>query len=138
MKNLEKVLVIDDDEDVPYFISRFLEKQGYETKIARNGQIALDMLGKEIFGIILLDIKMPVLNAVSALDKIKQLKPEPVVIVFTGEKDCDKEREMIQKGVFGVIYKPYKLNDVRKLLKKATLEYKERKRYENEKENLGS
>jgi len=138
MKNLEKILVIDDDEDAPYFISRFLEKQGYETKIARNGQITLHILVKEIFGIILLDIKMPVLNGVSALDKIKQLKPEPVVIVFTGERDCDKEREMIQKGVFGVIYKPYKLNDVRKLLKKATLEYKERKRYENEKENLGS
>ena len=138
MKNLEKILVIDDDEDAPYFISRFLEKDGYETKISRNGQIALHMLGNEIFGIILLDIKMPVLNGVSALDKIKQLKPEPVVIVFTGERDCDKEREMIQKGVFGVIYKPYKLNDVRNLLKKANLEYKNRKRYENEKENLGS
>jgi two-component system OmpR family response regulator len=138
MKNLEKVLVIDDDEDAPYFISRFLEKEGYETKIARNGQIALNMLAKEIFGIILLDIKMPVLNGVSALDKIKQLKPEPVVIVFTGEKDCDKETKMIQKGVFGVIHKPYKLNHVRKLLEKSNLEYKNRKRYENEKENLGS
>lgn len=128
MKHPVKVLIVDDDEYVVYFLSRFLEEEGYKIKTAPNGRIGLDILGREKFEIVLLDIRMPVLDGLDTMKEIKLLKPEPVVIVFTGERSHDRETEVIHEEVFGVIYKPYDINKLRKMVKKAVIEYEKRKR----------
>ncbi len=128
MINYKKILVVDDDEDVAYFVSKFLEAEGYKTRTAFDGQKALNILGREAFGIILLDLMMPVLDGMSVLGKIKQLKNKPIIIVFTGKRITEEEKKVINKEAFGIIYKPYKLKDIRRLLKRASAEIRKRKR----------
>lgn len=128
MRHSVKVLIVDDDEYIVYFLSRFLEEEGYKIKTAYNGQVGLDILCKEKFEIVLLDIKMPGFDGLDTMKEIKSLKPEPVVIVFTGERDHDRETEVIHEGAFGVIYKPYDINKLRKMVKRAVIEYEKRKR----------
>mgnify|MGYP002624289526 CR=1 FL=1 len=66
-----KILLIDDDEDMLAMTGRWLEKAGYEVIKASSGSAALDLLGKDVPALILLDYAMPVMNGPSVLQAIR-------------------------------------------------------------------
>ncbi len=87
MKN--KILLVDDEEDIRDVLGLFLEDMGYQIFSAENGEDALQIFRKENPPIILSDIKMPGMDGTELLQKIKQENREAEVIMITGHGDMD-------------------------------------------------
>lgn len=113
---MKKILVVDDDEEDLERIKRFLESK-YQVETALNGAEAVDLVENEVFDLILLDIKMPMLDGNELLELIKEnvkCKIAFVTIVPKGKN--------LYKNVDGYLEKPFTktklLNFVEKILKK--------------------
>jgi len=79
-----KVLVVDDEAPVRALFDDLLKKEKYVVRCVSSGEEALELVGKEDFDIVLLDIKLGGISGIEALKKIKDLKPTTAVIMITG------------------------------------------------------
>ena len=100
------ILIGDDDPNIRSVLRRFLEEKGYRVETADNGQECLD--GAERFAphLILLDIDMPVMNGLEALQRIRQIKNPPAVMMITGNEDATTARSCMELGACDYIVKP--------------------------------
>lgn len=85
-----RVLVVDDDQEIVRAIQIYLEKEDYEILTAYNGEQALQILEKEEVHLILLDLMMPVMDGMSALQRIRRERSIPVIIISAKAEDMDK------------------------------------------------
>ena len=125
-----RVLVVEDEDIARRNLDRFLTKEGYMVKTAANGEEALNILDREDFDIVLTDIKMGRINGVQVLEQTKDSKPDTQVVVMTGYSSVDSAVEIMKKGAYHYLTKPFKLEEVRATLKqieeKKTRSYKVR------------
>jgi twitching motility two-component system response regulator PilH len=126
MPSDKKILLVDDSEEQVIFISRVLEDNGFEYKVARNGNEALEAIKKERPLLIILDIMMPGKSGLNVLQKLKQdedLKSIPVIIasgateatginLTTGQKDESRKESDEVALRFGEIISA-KLSDLK-------------------------
>ena len=100
-----KVLVVDDEAAVRDLFSDLFKKKGYSVKGVASGEEALELVQKEDFDAILLDIKLKGMSGLEALKKIKDAKPEIVIIMITGfgydEELLSKSKEYGCSGYIG-------------------------------------
>lgn len=101
-----KVLIVDDECTVCKDISQYLESKGYATITANNGQQALSKLLLEGPDLILLDIRMPDMDGIECLSKIKRLNKNALVIMVTCITDIDIAKQAIELGALDYITKP--------------------------------
>ena len=85
-----KVLICDDETDIRSALNIYLTAQGYETILCANGQEALDALGREEIGLVLLDIMMPVMDGITVLSRIRKTSNVPVILLTAKSEDTDK------------------------------------------------
>jgi DNA-binding NtrC family response regulator len=102
-----RILVIDDEDIVRTSCSRALAPEGYEVKLAKNGLEALKMISEEKCDIVLTDLKMPDMDGIEVLKKIKEGWPEIEVIIITGYQTVDTAVKSIKLGAFDYIEKPF-------------------------------
>jgi DNA-binding NtrC family response regulator len=102
-----KVLVIDDEQIVRTSCSRALVPEGYDVKLAKNGLEGLSMIKEEGFEIILTDLKMPDMDGIEVLKRIKEGWPSIEVIIITGYQTVDTAVKSIKLGAFDYIEKPF-------------------------------
>jgi two-component system, response regulator, stage 0 sporulation protein F len=80
MKNV-KILVVDDEENIRLLFKEELEEENYEVEVASNGYDALEKLKSSHFDLVVMDIKMPGLDGIQALNEIKKIdKDQPVIL----------------------------------------------------------
>jgi two-component system response regulator HydG len=127
----KKILIIDDDVDICTLISKFLERNGYETHICYRGETGLKALKDDSFDIILTDFRLPDEDGLSLLTKIKAIDELVPVIVITGYSDVKQAVKVIQNGAFEYVTKPIFPEDILKLIKQA-LATQKKPRQENE------
>jgi signal transduction histidine kinase len=107
MKNREKsILIVDDEEDICEMLSISLTDQGYEVLTARNGEEALRLFRVVNPPIVLSDIRMPGIDGIEILRKIKEEKPETEVIMITGHGDLDLAIRSLKYEATDFITKP--------------------------------
>jgi len=114
-----QILIVDDEEALRFFLSEALKKEGYSFATASDGWEALEKLKSGQFKIVLMDIKMPRLNGLLALDKMKEFDPELVVILMTAFGSKKVAIETLQKGAYDYFTKPFDLNEMRIVIKRA-------------------
>jgi two-component system, NtrC family, response regulator AtoC len=114
-----KILIVDDDAGMRFFLDEALRKDGYRCEAVHNGQEALDRLEKERFPLVLMDIKMPKLGGLAALDAIKRRHPDTIVILMTAFGSKTVAIEAIEKGAYDYFTKPFDLEEMRIVLKRA-------------------
>ncbi len=102
-----KILVIDDENIVRTSCNRALTPEGYEVKMAQNGFDGLRMIEEENFDLVLTDLKMPDMDGIEVLRKIKEGWPEIEVIIITGYQTVDTAVKSIKLGAFDYIEKPF-------------------------------
>jgi DNA-binding NtrC family response regulator len=102
-----KILVIDDEGIVRTSCSRALSPEGYEVASAKNGSEALKLLEGGEFDIVLTDLKMPDMDGIEILRKVKEKWPETEVIIITGYQTVDTAVKSIKLGAFDYIEKPF-------------------------------
>ncbi len=101
------ILVIDDEDIVRTSCSRTLTPGGYEVKLAQNGREGLKIMSENKVDVVLTDLKMPDMDGIEVLRKIKQDWPDVEVIIITGYQTVDTAVKSIKLGAFDYIEKPF-------------------------------
>jgi DNA-binding NtrC family response regulator len=101
-----KVLTVDDEQVVCESIRRVLSDEGYEVAVSTSARGGLDLLRKEQFDLLLLDIKMPEMDGIQVLKAAKEISPETEVLIVTGYATIDTAVEAIKLGAFDYLEKP--------------------------------
>ncbi len=119
-----KVLIVDDERSMREFLAIVLKKEGYAVSVAAHGADALSALDKEIFDLVLSDVKMPGLSGIDVLKAVKAASPSTIVLMMTAFASTDSAVEAMREGAYDYLTKPFKIDEV-KLLVKNALEKKE-------------
>lgn len=115
----EKILVADDEKSMREFLEIMLKKEGYKVSLASNGEDVLRMIERDIFDLALLDIRMPKLDGISVLKKIKTVSPETIVIMITAYASTDTAIKAMKEGAYDYITKPFKVDEIKLIIKNA-------------------
>ena len=102
----DKILIVDDEQPIVRLLSMSLKSDGYETLKAFSGEEALTVFKEHAPDIVVTDIKMPGMDGLELLKKIKELDPEKEVIIVTGHGDIDSTITALQYGASDFINKP--------------------------------
>jgi len=105
--SLGRILVVDDENSVVEVLSEYFSGQGYTVKTASNGQEALKTLPEYRPAVILLDVRMPGLDGVEVLRRIRAQDKGVAVIMVTANEDVDLARETLKLGAFDYVAKPF-------------------------------
>jgi len=116
---MQKILLIDDEEVILRVLSMSLRSDGYEVVTADCGEKGLEVFKIESPRIVLTDIKMPGMDGLEVLRRIKALQPEAEVIIITGHGDIDAAIDALQHGASDFINKPVKDEALSIALKRA-------------------
>ena len=108
----KKILVVDDEDALRTVLSSELEGEGYKVASAADGSEAIEILKKEGFDLILLDIKMPNVDGFEVLKFVKETHPDTKVIMLTGFADLKNAIESKKLGAEDFVSKPYDLVDL--------------------------
>ena len=117
--NEKKLLLIDDEEAIVRVLSISLKSDGYNVIPAHSGQEGLELFEKNIPPIVLTDIKMPGMDGLELLRRIKNTNPDTEVIVITGHGDMDSAIEALRYGASDFINKPVRDEALAIALKRA-------------------
>jgi two-component system response regulator AtoC len=120
------ILIVDDDEVMCRTLSDVLEKMSYKVTTVQTGEDALYPLQEGIFDLILLDIKLPDMNGLSVLKKIRKIDSDPFVVMMTAYADVKTAVAAMKAGAYDYINKPFEIEELKLTIKKA-LEAKELK-----------
>ncbi len=104
--DINKILVIDDEEAIIRVLSISLKSDGFDVVTATSGKEGLKVFQKESPGIVLTDIKMPGMDGIEVLKKIKDIDSAAEVIIITGHGDIDNAIEALKYGASDFINKP--------------------------------
>ena len=104
---METVLIVDDEKNYPPILSAVLEEEGFETLTAYSGEEALSVLKNSDVDLVLTDMKMPSLDGIELLERIKEKDPGLPVIMMTAHGTVEKAVEAMQKGAYNYILKPF-------------------------------
>ncbi len=114
------ILIVDDEESVRDSLFNWFIEDGYHVAVAENANIALSKLESESFDIILADIKMPGMDGLEMLRRIKILKSESIVIVMTAFATVDTAVQALKDGAFDYVTKPFDPDDLSHLIRNAS------------------
>ena len=115
----DKLLVADDEQSMREFLDIMLKKEGYKVSLASNGEEVLKLAERDIFDLILMDIRMPKLDGIAVLKKIKALSPETIVIMITAYASTDTAIRAMKEGAYDYVTKPFKVDEIKLIIRNA-------------------
>lgn len=122
----DRILIVDDEELICRLLAQRLTSEGYACVTANNGREALSHFYKDTFSLIISDIRMPEMDGIELLKRVKDLSPNMMVIMVTAYPELDMAVEAMRLGAYDFIIKPADLDlmllSVRKALEKRRLE----------------
>ncbi|MEM5786643.1 MAG: sigma-54 dependent transcriptional regulator [Syntrophobacteraceae bacterium] len=116
---MDRVLIVDDDQGLVHFLSRFFSRHDFSVQSCANGQRALEIVSREAFDLILLDYKMPEMNGLDTLREIRKLQVKTPVIVMTAYGTMDTAIEAMKLGAYDYLLKPFDRRDLERASKDA-------------------
>lgn len=114
-----KILIVEDEKVTLRNLEYILKKEGYEVIATTSGTNALKLLQENNFDLVLTDLKLEKVDGIEILEKCKKVSPDTEVIIITAYATISSAIESMKKGAFYYLPKPFKLEDVKKLVKEA-------------------
>jgi DNA-binding NtrC family response regulator len=114
-----RVLIVDDEAVVRKGIARVLEGQGFSVHLACEGKEALEIMAETPIPLVLLDIKMPGMDGIEVLRRIRATYSDTVVIMITGHPTIDSAVECTKLGAVDYLVKPFRVDELEALIVKA-------------------
>jgi PAS domain S-box-containing protein len=115
----DKILIADDEADIALILKLHLEDAGYSTVRVKDGVEVLDALSREKFELLLLDIKMPRMDGLQVLGRVREAYPAMVVMMMTAHGSEDIAVDAMKKGAVDYISKPFSSEDMLKRVERA-------------------
>ncbi len=116
------MMVVDDEPIVGKRLKQIFEKAGYNTEVFTEGRSALKDLHRNIYDIIVTDLRMDDVDGMKILEEAIEMNPQIKVIMITAFAEMEIAKEAFKKGVFDFIAKPFKIDDLRKVVARAEKE----------------
>ena len=123
----KKILIVDDIKDTCNSLKEILAEEGYQTFSALSGQTALNALKKKKPDLILLDIRMPKMDGVEVLRRIREIDKEVAVVMITAYGALDTAKETMRLGAYDYVTKPFDMNFIKSVIKEALSRKKPKK-----------
>lgn len=125
------ILIVEDNEDICLVIADNLRKAGHRVKTVFNGEDALSLLHKNIFDLMLLDIRLPNKDGMQVLKEAHEIDPDLLVVMITAHGTIQSAVEAMKAGAYDFLMKPFELDELRLVVAKA-LETQKLKREVNQ------
>jgi two-component system, NtrC family, response regulator HydG len=119
---MNKILVVDDDNDMCLLLTRFLTRNGYTVGSANSGQAAIEWMKKNKPDLVLCDFRLDDMTGIQLLGKIKEAHPDASVIIITGYSDVKDAVEVMKLGAYDYVTKPLFPDEILLTIKKALAE----------------
>jgi two-component system nitrogen regulation response regulator NtrX len=103
----QRILVVDDEESIRSSLQRLLEYKGYEVQCAEDGPRALELVAEKSFDVVLLDIKMPGMDGIEVLQRVRDSKADLSVVMISAHGTIETAVECTKKGAFDFLEKPW-------------------------------
>ncbi|MGA9121258.1 MAG: sigma-54 dependent transcriptional regulator [Bacteroidota bacterium] len=107
---MKSILVVDDEKETCIWLKRALEHRRYDVSTAEDGIRALEMTAREGYDLVLLDIKMPGMDGLTVLGKMKEASPDIPVVMISAHGDIETAVEATKQGAFDFLPKPLDLD----------------------------
>ena len=114
-----KLLVVDDEHLIRWSLEQNLKKQGYEVVTAGTGEDALRLVREEQPDLVLLDIQLPGMSGIEALEKIKEHDEDIIVIMVTANSGLENAVRAMRLGAYDYVSKPFNLEELSIVVRKA-------------------
>jgi len=121
-KRSNRILIVDDEENIREILTEYLDEFGYDVTTAINGKDALQIYNKEHFDIIISDLVMKPMDGMELLSEIKKIDHDALFIMITGYPSVDSAMEAIKKGARDYITKPFNIDEIKIKIERALLE----------------
>jgi len=115
----EKVLLVDDENEFVETLAERMRTRGMEVSTSNSGADALQLVDDEDFDVVVLDLKMPGIDGLDALQRIKRRRPDIQVVLLTGHATVEKGVEAIKLGALEFLEKPVDLASLTDAIHKA-------------------
>ena len=114
------ILIVDDNVSQCKTMSLILRRKGYAVATAKDGPEAIRTVQQRPFDMIFMDIKMPVMNGVDTYRRIKEIRPDAVVMMMTAYAVEELVQQALEEGAYGIVYKPLDIERVITIVEEAT------------------
>ena len=108
--------IVDDDRDLAQSLALLMQIEGHEVTLAFNGEEAVRLMRDRDFDLILMDVRLPGMNGVESLSAIRRLKPTAKVLMMTAYSVEQLVQQAIDAGAIGVLQKPFRDEELLRLL----------------------
>ena len=116
---MESILIVEDNKDMQFILSKILKEKGYKTIIAGDGIRAIEKVEKYIPDLVLLDIKLPKLDGMQVLDMIKKIDEDLPIIMITAFGNIKGAVNAMKSGAYDYITKPFNNEELILIIQKA-------------------
>lgn len=116
------ILIVDDEPIVRESIRDWLKDAGYQVATAESGEQALEMVQKEDFGVVVLDVRLPGRTGLTVLKELKATRPHIKAIVITAYPTTEMSVEAMKLGAVDYLVKPIAPDDLERLIRDALVE----------------
>jgi DNA-binding response OmpR family regulator len=121
MNQAAKILVVDDEANIRFFLEETLSKDGYQVKAAENGEAALKLIVQEEFDLALIDLHMPGMGGDEFVSILHRRWPDTIVIILTAYATLDTAIEALRQGAHDYLFKPCKSAGIRESVRKGLI-----------------
>jgi DNA-binding NtrC family response regulator len=115
----ERVLLVDDEDEFIQTLAERMRNRGMEVSTSNSGREALEMVDDKPFDVVVLDLQMPGMDGMVALEKIKKRQPDIQVILLTGHATVAKGVEAVKLGATDVLEKPVDIESLTEQIREA-------------------
>ena len=123
----QNILVVDNDKHICWVLKNALSDEGYTVDIAMDGESALGMIDSKHYALVIMDVRMPVMDGITALGRIHELPNRPETIIVTAHSNMENTVEAMKLGAFDYLVKPFDIDMVIELTSKAIERYENRR-----------
>lgn len=114
-----KILIVEDEKGMRDVLQILLEGEDYTVMATSGGEDGLSCINNNTFDLVITDIKMPRVDGFEILKKVKEVSPDTLVIMITAFGTTESAIEAMKLGAYDYIHKPFKIDEIRLIVKKA-------------------
>ncbi len=119
------ILVVDDERSIRDMLSIYLKREGFDVSCAPDGLAALERCKAQPFDIVIADIKMPRLDGIGLLNRVREFAPQTIFIMITAFASLESARDSMRQDAWDYITKPFDVADIRRRIDEALSRKKE-------------
>ena len=133
MEKIARILIIDDDENIRKVLQTILEDEGYYIATADTGKRGIEQSEKDFFNLVLIDVRLPDMEGIELLSKLKDTKPKMRKIIVTGYPTLQNAVSAVNKGADAYVMKPFDVEKILVTIKDQLKKQAEEKTFSEEK-----